>query len=65
MSRRMLGVQFLLGLVGVVGFGILLTRGIMDRGAIDGAGAITVVLLVGCAFNLIRGVVGLLRKGEQ
>jgi hypothetical protein len=65
MSKPMLRQQFLLGLVGVVGFSILLTREIADRGATDGRVAITAVLLAGCAFNLVRGLAGLLGGKEH
>lgn len=65
MSRPMRGLQFALGLAGVVGFGALIIRGITQGRSIDGGAAITAILFAGCAFNLIRGLGGLVGGDED
>lgn len=57
--------QFLLGVVGVVGTGIILLRGVADHRAIDGHAVATIVFFAVCTYNLSHGLAGLLGKGRQ
>ena len=64
-QRKFYGVQFILGLVGIVVTGVKLVRWVADHDTIDGRVAASIVLFGLCTYNLSHGLAGLLGRGRQ